>query len=148
MAQSANGMPTGTGSNADVKMSVRERIWTELERRNLVRFPRPCHGRIPNVSERDARVRCARTAPCSVATDMKCSLRDGLWLLPSLQFVGSDAAARQLVASQEFQRARVVKVHPSLNANAFRECCYAAGKVVYVPPLPGHSYLYLRVDGS
>jgi hypothetical protein len=39
----------------DVKWLVRERVWDELELRNLVRFPRPCHGRIPNV-------RCIGTA--------------------------------------------------------------------------------------
>ena len=65
-----------------------------------------------------------------------------------MQFVGSEAAAQNLASSEEFQRARVVKVHPSLNANAFRECCYAAGKTVLVPPLPGHDFLYIRVEGS
>ena len=98
-------------AEADVKWRVRGRIWDELERLDLVCFPRPCHGRIPN-------------------------------------FVGSRAAAHQLASTQEFLHARVVKVHPSLNANAFRECCYAAGKIVLVPPLPGHHYLYILVDGS
>jgi len=98
-------------AEADAKWKVRGRIWDELERRNLVSFPRPCHGRIPN-------------------------------------FVGSDAAAHQLAATPEFQRARVIKVHPSLNANAFRERCYAAQKTVLVPPLPGHDYLYICVDGA
>ena len=52
-----------------------------------------------------------------------------------LQFVGSSAAAQHLAASEEFRRARVIKVHPSLNANAFRECWYASISAVYrVPP--------------
>ena len=64
------------------------------------------------------------------------------------QFVGSEAAAENLASSEEFRRARVVKIHPSLNANAFRQCCYAAGKTVLVPPLPGHDFLYILVDGN
>ena len=39
---------------AGVKWSVRNRIWDDLERHDLVAFPRPCHGRIPNVSESPA----------------------------------------------------------------------------------------------
>lgn len=31
-----------------VKQRIRERIWRTLEERNLVLFPRPCYGRIPN----------------------------------------------------------------------------------------------------
>jgi len=57
-------------------------------------------------------------------------------------------AAQRLAASEHFQRARVVKVHPSLNANALRELCYAAGKLVLVPPLPGSDFLYIQVDGN
>lgn len=30
------------------KQEIRERIWKEMEERNIARFPRPVHGRIPN----------------------------------------------------------------------------------------------------
>jgi 5-formyltetrahydrofolate cyclo-ligase len=52
------------------------------------------------------------------------------------KFVRSEAAAHELASTQEFLRARVVKVHPLLNANAFRECCYAAKDCPSPPRTP------------
>ncbi|MBV9582488.1 MAG: 5-formyltetrahydrofolate cyclo-ligase, partial [Chloroflexi bacterium] len=42
-----------TGS-AEQKQSIRERVWRDLDARNLSTFPRPVRGRIPNVREADA----------------------------------------------------------------------------------------------
>ena len=61
-------------------------------------------------------------------------------------FQGSRAAANNLVETVEFQRAQVVKVHPSLNAIPLRESVLRSGKVLIVPPLPGHDFLYFRVN--
>ena len=35
-------------SSKDVKQSIRRRIWTLMEERNIAAFPRPVYGRIPN----------------------------------------------------------------------------------------------------
>ena len=61
-------------------------------------------------------------------------------------FQGARSAAERLVNTLEFQNAQVVKVHPSLNAIPFREQVLRLGKTLIVPPLPGHDFLYFRVD--
>ena len=42
---------------ADVKWKIRKMVWDELERRDLVCFLRPCHGRIPNFVGSEAAAR-------------------------------------------------------------------------------------------
>ncbi|RLE57963.1 MAG: 5-formyltetrahydrofolate cyclo-ligase [Thermoprotei archaeon] len=37
-----------SGDVTSIKRRIRERIWSEMERRNIAVFPRPCYGRIPN----------------------------------------------------------------------------------------------------
>jgi len=59
--------------------------------------------------------------------------------------VGSEAVAEKLANSEEFRLVRVVQSHPSINVNSFRECSYTSGKIVLVPPLPGHDFLYIFV---
>ena len=61
-------------------------------------------------------------------------------------FLGAKEAARHLTKTKEFRNAKVVKVHPSLNATSFREYVLRSGKTLLVPPLPGHDFLYFRVD--
>lgn len=61
-------------------------------------------------------------------------------------FKGAKEAARILTRTKEFKRAKVIKVHPSLNATSLREYILRSGKTLLVPPLPGHDFLYFRVD--
>ena len=63
-------------------------------------------------------------------------------------FKGAKEAARNLTKTKEFKNAKVIKVHPSLNATSFREYVLRSGKTLLVPPLPGHDFLYFRVDSS
>ena len=63
-------------------------------------------------------------------------------------FKGAKEAARNLTKTKEFRNAKVIKVHPSLNATSFREYVLRSGKTLLVPPLPGHDFLYFRVDSS
>ena len=61
-------------------------------------------------------------------------------------FNGAKEAARNLTTTKEFKRAKVIKVHPSLNATSLREYVLRSGKILLVPPLPGHDFLYYRVN--
>jgi len=45
------------------KQALRERVWSELERRGLVTFPKPARGRIPNFVGSEAAARLLRTLP-------------------------------------------------------------------------------------
>ena len=45
------------------KDDLRKRIWNYLEDRNLVTFPRPCHGRIPNFTGSDEAGERIRSVP-------------------------------------------------------------------------------------
>ncbi|UCE19431.1 MAG: 5-formyltetrahydrofolate cyclo-ligase [Gemmatimonadota bacterium] len=45
------------------KDDIRKRIWTYLEDKNLVTFPRPCHGRIPNFTGSDEAGERIRSVP-------------------------------------------------------------------------------------
>eukprot|EP00401_Gymnodinium_catenatum_P079284 CAMPEP_0117541426 /NCGR_PEP_ID=MMETSP0784-20121206/44014_1 /TAXON_ID=39447 /ORGANISM="" /LENGTH=325 /DNA_ID=CAMNT_0005338123 /DNA_START=52 /DNA_END=1027 /DNA_ORIENTATION=+ len=97
------------GETALYKERARRRVWDALEDHDLVTYPRPCHGRIPN-------------------------------------FVAADVACERIASLPEFQAARVVKVHPSLGATRLRALVLDAGKILLVPPLPGHNFLYFLVD--
>ena len=61
-------------------------------------------------------------------------------------FKGSKSAANNLTRTKEFQNAKVIKVHPSLNAISLREEILRSGKTLLVPPLPGNDFLYFRVN--
>jgi 5-formyltetrahydrofolate cyclo-ligase len=61
-------------------------------------------------------------------------------------FKGSKSAANNLMRTEEFQNAKVIKVHPSLNAISLREEVLRSGKTLLVPPLPGHDFLYFLVN--
>ena len=63
-------------------------------------------------------------------------------------FKGSKAAADNLISTLEFHNAKVVKVHPSLNAIPLREQVLRSDKILLVPPLPGHDFLYFQVNAK
>eukprot|EP00116_Pleurobrachia_bachei_P000886 sb/3461148/ len=63
-------------------------------------------------------------------------------------FYGSKAAAYKLCSTPEFRRAKVIKIHPSLNAEPLRTLALKFGKTVLTPPLPGHDFLYFSLDPS
>ena len=63
-------------------------------------------------------------------------------------FVGNKDAAYKLCATKEFRSAKVVKIHPSLNAQSLRFLALKFGKTVLTPPLPGHNFLYFMLDSS
>ncbi len=48
------------------KQELRERVWQELERRGVVRFPKPARGRIPNFVGSDAAACRLRTLPAYI----------------------------------------------------------------------------------
>ena len=91
------------------KQCIRRKVWEMMERNELVPFPLPLHGRIPN-------------------------------------FIGNKQAARNLCGLQEFRKAKVVKIHPSLNATWLRSLTLKFKKTVLVPPLPGNEFLYFSLD--
>lgn len=76
------------------KQEIRQFVWDHMERNNLVTFPRPCHGRIPNFTgSRDAterlktlaewkKARVIFSAPDSSLHPARCeALREGKTLL-------------------------------------------------------------------
>jgi len=89
------------------KQKLRRKIWRDVE--DVVSFPKPITGRIPN-------------------------------------FHGQDESSVFLARTDEFRRAKVIKVHPSLNARKLRAQVLETHKLLLVPPLPGYDFLYYAVQ--
>ncbi len=77
------------------KQKVREKIWTEMEKRKIATFPLPCYGRIPN-------------------------------------FVGAEKAALNLIKTEEWKNAEVIKINPDSPQRKVRELALKEGKVLII----------------